>query len=121
FEKQHNFNRDFIRSKGIKKITYEIIDKKDFEVPVDKSLTEIYEFDDEGRLSRFYYTTITKTFEKEITTVGRKGKKYTRTVRDHIYDTVSTAYFYADDKLILKRYHDGGTYYESRYFRYDNE
>ena len=31
FEKQHNFNRDFIRSKGIKKITFDIIDKKDFE------------------------------------------------------------------------------------------
>jgi hypothetical protein len=123
FEPQHNFNRAFIRSKGIRKISYDIIDKKDFEVPVDKSLTEIYEFDIEGRLVRHYYTNVLRTTERQITTEGRKGKKIvksTRTIKEFEYDTVSTSYFYNDDKLVLKRYHDGQNYYESRYYRYDS-
>jgi hypothetical protein len=123
FEQQHNFNRAFIKAKGIKKITFDIVDKKDFEVPVDKSLTETYEFDAEGRISRYYYTTITKTIERQITSVGRKGKKKvtsTRTIKEFVYDTVSTNYFYAGDRLILKRYHDGVSYYEGKYFRYDS-
>lgn len=120
FDKQHNFNADFIKNKGIKKITYEIIDKKDFEVPVDKSLTETYEFDTEGRLSRYYYTTIVKTLERQITSSDRKGKKSTRTVREYVYDTISTSYFYQNNKLVLQRYHDGANYYEGKYFRYDS-
>ena len=123
FEPQHNFNAAFIKSKGIRKITFDIIDKKDFEVPVDKNLTEVYEFDAQGRLSRFYYTVIVRTVEKQITSVTKKGKKTvrsSRTVSEHVYDTVSTSYFYSGERLVLKRYHDGQSYYESRYFRYDS-
>lgn len=123
FEQQHNFNRSFIKTKGIKKITFDIVDKKDFEVPVDKSLTETYEFDSEGRITRYYFTNIVKTIERQITTVGRKGKRKitsTRTIKEFVYDTVSTNYFYAGDRLILKRYHDGISYYEGKYFRYDS-
>lgn len=119
FETQHNFNPEFIRTKGIKKITFEIMDKKDFEVAVDKNLTETYEFNADGKLARFYYTTIVKTNERQITKVNRKGQKISTTVSDYVYDTVSTTYFYAGNNLILKRYHDGMGYYESRYYRYD--
>ena len=120
FEPQHNFNRAFIKSKGIKRITVDIIDKKDFQVAEDKSLSEVYEFDPEGRLIRHYYTNISRSIEREITTVGKKGRKHTRTIREYRYDTVSTTSFYAGDRLVLKRYHDGLNYYESRYFRYDS-
>jgi hypothetical protein len=121
FEPQHNFNSSIIKTKGIKRITFEIIDKKDFEVAVDKNLTEMYEFNAEGLLSRYYYTTIVKTFEKHITSVSRKKKTTTQVVNDYLYDTVSTSYFYNNrNQLILKRYHDGQNYYESRYFRYDS-
>jgi hypothetical protein len=120
FEPQHRFNPSFIRSKGIRKITYEIIDKKDFEVAVDKSLTETYEFSGEGLLTRHYYTVIARTIEKQVTMVNRRGRSFVKTYSDFEYDTVSTSYFYSGERLILKRYHDGRSYYESRYFRYDS-
>jgi hypothetical protein len=120
FENQHPFNPGIIKTKGIKRICFEIIDKKDFEVAVDKNLTEMYEFNQDGLLSRHYYTTIARSIEKHVTTVNRKKKKITHVVNDYIYDTVSTTYFYNGNNLILKRFHDGNNYYESRYYRYDS-
>ncbi len=120
FELNHNFNPEIIKSKGIKKITYEIIDKKDFEVPVDKSLTEVYEFNSDGQLSRYYYTTIVKTIQKEVKI--RVGRTWQTTLQnDYLYDTISTSYFYQNKNLVLKRFHDGANYYESRYYSYDSK
>lgn len=121
FETQHNFNPAVIKAKGIKRIVFEILDKKDFEVAVDKSLTEVYEFNPNGKLSRFYFTTIVRTNERQITRTDRSGRKYTQVVQEFVFDTISTNYFYAaNGNLILKRYHDGLNYYESRYYRYDS-
>lgn len=124
FEIQHNFNSDLIKKKNIKKITFEIMDKKDFEAPVDKDLVETYEFNESGKLARFYYTNIIKTIEKQTTVMvgGRKRRRHavTQSHNDYIYDTVSTSFFYDKDNLILKRYHDGAMFYESRYYRYDS-
>jgi hypothetical protein len=117
FEAQHNFNPEVIRARGIKKITFEIIDKKDFEVAVDKNLVETYEFNADGKISRYYYTTIVKTLERQV--ASGRNRTGIRTVSEYIYDTISTTYFYAGNNLILRRYHDGMNYYESRYYRYD--
>lgn len=125
FEVQHNFNSDLIKKKNIKKITFEIVDKKDFEIPIDKNLVETYEFTETGKLSRFYYTTVAKTIEKQTTIMvngGRRKGHYpvTQSHNDYIYDTISTSFFYQKNNLILKRYHDGAMFYESRYYRYDS-
>jgi hypothetical protein len=126
FDTQHNFNPKVIKANNIRRITFDILDKKDFQVALDKNLIESYDFDTNGMLSRYYYTTIIKTIEKEITTppVYKKRKKIssgeTEIMSVYIYDTVSTNYFYAGKNLILKRYHDGFNYYESRYYRYDS-
>lgn len=120
FETQHNFNPQVIKTKGIKKITFEILDKKDFEVAIDKSLTETYEFNSDGNLSRFYFTAIVRTNERQVTTKNRKGQTSSYPVYEYVYDTISTTYFYSGNNLILKRYHDGFNYYESRYYRYDS-
>jgi hypothetical protein len=125
FGTQHNFNPAVIKQKNIRKITFEIIDKKDFQIAEDKSLTETYEFNADGRLTRHYYTTVVKTFEKQVSksVYNRKRRKHivhTETATDFLYDTISTTYVYKGNNLILKRYHDGLNYYESRYFRYDS-
>jgi hypothetical protein len=122
FEKQHNFNPDIIKKKGIRKITFEIIDKKDFEVAVDKNLVETYEFNGDGLLSRYFYTNLVKSVDRVVAVRGHgKHKKSSTTViTDYVYDTISTSYFYSGKNLVLKRYHDGANYYESRYYRYDN-
>ena len=121
FEEKHNFNPRVIRDRKIRAITFEIIDKKDFQVAVDKSLTEIYEFDPDGNLTRHYYTRVLKEIEKQVTRTGKKGRPVVQSRREFLYDTISTSYFYQDGRLVLRRYHDGASYYESRYYRYDAE
>ena len=124
FEPLLSFNTEFIKSKKIRSITFDIIDKKDFETPVDKNLMHYYEFDTTGLLKRFYFTNIVKTIEKEYHAppVYRKRrlvrKGYTYFKNEYVYDTVSTVFIYNKENLILKRYNDG-TYYESRYYNYD--
>ena len=125
FDKQHSFNPDVIKNKNIRKIIFEIVDKKDFETVVDKNLTETYEFDTNGLLTRYYYTTIIKTVERQITIGAKyKGRRKisngnTFSINDYVYDTISTSYFYNNNQLKLKRYYDGANYYESRYYRYN--
>lgn len=120
FEPQHHFNPLVIKSKGIKRIVFEILDKKDFEVAVDQNLMETYQFNADGLLSRYYFTTIVKTVEKQVAARDGRGRSYWKTVTDYMYDTISTTYFYSGLNLVLKRYHDGFNYYESRYYSYDS-
>jgi hypothetical protein len=120
FETQQNFNPSFIKAKGIRKISFEIIDKKDFEVAIDKSLTENYEFNENGLLTRFYLTDIVSTSKREGFKIGKNGRRIPYLFTEFVYDTISTSYFYSGEKVILKRFHDGLNYFESRYYRYDS-
>jgi len=120
FEPAHNFNPKVIKEQGIRRIVFEILDKKDFEVAVDRSLTEHYEFNADGQINRYYYTVIAKTHEKRVTHLNRKGREVVSSSTEYIFDTVSTTYFYQKGQLALKRYHDGMNYYESRYYHHDS-
>ncbi len=126
FDQYPNFNFEYIRQHRIKSITFDILDKKDLEVAVDRGLINIYEFDSLGRLTRFYYTLIGKTIVKEYHQapvvkhhrVISKGGVYYK--NDYSYDTISTRFFYdAANRLKLKRYNDGN-YYEAYYYEYDS-
>ena len=121
FEPMHSFNHQLIAARGIRKITFEILDKKDFQVAEDKSLVEVYEFNQSGQLARYYYTNIIKTLERLVTSFDRRHRQLVRRYADYVYDTVSISYFYSGDKLVLKRYHDGVDYYESHYYRYNKD
>lgn len=127
FGSQLPFNTEYIKSQGIKSITFDIIDKKDMQVAEDKGLLNYYEFNAAGLLTRFYYTSIIKVIQKEYhsgpTYHRRKlvsnGHSYTK--NEYVYDTVSTVYFYnMDYRLKLKRYNDG-PFYESYYYDYSPE
>ncbi len=120
------FNTNFVKKQKIRSITFDIIDKRDFQIAEDKNLMNYYEFNEEGLISRFYYTTIVKTIEKEVhvqPTYRRKkmiSKGYTYNRNEYVYDTTSTVYMYNNKKdLIMKRFNDG-TYYETRYYNYDS-
>ena len=124
FEAQLPFNTQYIKDQKIKSITFDIIDKKDMQVAEDKGLLNYYEFNIHGKLTRFYYTTISKIIQKEYHSgpVYHKRRKvsngHTYTKNEYVYDTVSTSYFYNDvNDLKLKRYNDG-IYYESWYYNY---
>lgn len=127
FENQLPFNTEYIKQQKIKSITFDIIDKKDFQVAEDKGLLNYYEFNSNGLLTRFYYTSVIKVIQKEYHTGPvyhhRKkissGSSYTK--NDYVYDTVSTTYFYTPlNNLKLKRYNDG-VFYESYYYEYSPE
>lgn len=124
FEAQLPFNTAYIKQQKVKSITFDIIDKKDFQVAEDRGLLNYYEFNTAGLLSRYYYTSIIKVIEKEYhhDAVYRHKKKignaYSYTKNEYVYDTVSTTYFYDNFDLVkLKRYNDGA-YYESKYYTY---
>lgn len=126
FENQLPFNYEYIKHHDIKSITFDILDKKDLQVAEDKGLLNYYEFNEHGKLSRFYYTTIAKVIQKEYHVAPRHHKHstsggYSYTKNEYVYDTVSTTYFYNDARDVkLKRYNDG-VYYESYYYDYDIE
>ena len=55
FESQLPFNTEYIKKQKIKSITFDIIDKKDFQVAEDKGLLNYYEFNSNGLLTRFFF------------------------------------------------------------------
>jgi hypothetical protein len=128
FKKEYTFSPLYIQKNQIKKVQFEILDKKDFEAPVDRHLIEHYEFSSFGLILRFYYTDIIKTIEKQVTVPARyRGRRkisnaYTYVMNDYIYDTISTTYIYKPqtDKLLMKRSHLGSGFYDTRYYRYDS-
>lgn len=126
-DKYPNFNPDYIKKHKIKTILFDIIDKKDMQIAVDKGLMHYYEFNKNGQLTRFFYTVIAKTVTQEYHTapVYRKRKKISNGgvyyKNEYIYDTISTKFYYDDkNRLILTRYNDGA-YYEATYFEYDSD
>lgn len=126
FDPYPQFNKELIKKYHIRTITFDILDKKDYQPGKDQGLVQHFDFDTAGRMIRFYYTVIAKQIVKEtyVAPVRRKRKVirgYTRHEDQYIYDTISTRFFYdARGRMILKRYNEG-TYYESTYLEYDEQ
>lgn len=126
-DKYPNFNPEYIKKHNIKSLVFDIIDKKDLQVAVDKGLIHSYEFNKEGKLTRFYYTVVSKTITQEIHTgaVYKKRKKISNGgvyyKNEYVYDTISTRFYYDDkNRLTHSRYNDGA-YYEAMYYEYNED
>jgi hypothetical protein len=126
-DKYPNFNPEYIKKHNIKSLVFDIIDKKDLQVAVDKGLIHSYEFNKNGMLTRFYYTVISKTITQEIHTgaVYKKRKKISNGgvyfKNEYVYDTISTRFYYDDkNRLTHSRYNDGA-YYEALYYEYNEQ
>jgi hypothetical protein len=120
------FNADYIRSKHIRSVTADIVLKPDNRTIQDKGIINRFEFDSLGRISRFLYTTVKGSSEKEVfhPAVRKKGrivrKAYTTSQFTYVHDTVSTSFFYdKKNRMKLKRIHDG-LYYFAWYYEYDS-
>lgn len=126
-DKYPNFNPEYIKKHNIKSLVFDIIDKKDLQVAVDKGLIHSYEFNKDGKLTRFYYTVISKTITQEIHTgaVYKKRRKVSNGgvyfKNEYVYDTISTRFFYDEkNRLTHSRYNDG-KYYEAVYYEYNEK
>ncbi len=126
FDNSFLFNPSEIKSRKIKTIVFEIVDKKDFQIVEDKDLSRHYEFDAEGRLKRSYYTVIKRIIQKDFHTAPvyrhnrlvNEGGVYSKSIYE--FDTLSTNYFYdASGNLVGKRFNDG-SFYNATYYKYDS-
>jgi len=127
YEGELSFNEDYIKQNKLKALTASVANKPDNKIIEDKGLIKGYEFNAEGKQTRFYYTVIGTMQKKEIEIppVYRRGKKvsggYTKSVFTYSYDTISTRYIYNEKKhLIIKRTRYGDSY-SSWYYDYNEE
>ena len=105
-----NFNKEFIKQNKIKSISVAIVDKPDGTVIIDKGATQGFEFDDKGRVTRYFYTILNRLVKEEL-----KNKTYTYYINDTIFCNV----FYDEkDKIIGKRIQTGD-YYDAYYYEYN--
>lgn len=117
FEQFPIFNSDYVQKNKIKSITFDIIDKKDWQEAEDKNLVEVYEFDTQGRLIRKYHTSIKKIIQQQI---ENKKHKVIATKEFYEYDTTSTEYIY-QPSLIIQRHKMPNNYIEATYFKLCNQ
>lgn len=120
-----NFNPDIVKKNKVKTIVLDIVDKPDGKIIVDKDATQGFEFDEKGRVSRYYYTVLNRTeaTDVEYPAIKRKGRVIrpagTKTVLKFINDTIFTNVFYDNlDRVILKRSRSGD-YYDAYYYEYN--
>jgi len=121
-----NFNFSEIKKLKIKTIVFDLVDKKDFQVAEDKDLSRHYEFDSLGRLTRSYYTVISRIIQKEFHTapvykrkrIISSGGTYYKNVYE--FDTLSCIFLYdSKSNLTCKRLKDGN-FYSATYYWYDS-
>jgi hypothetical protein len=122
-----NFNPEIIKKNKVKTIVLDIVDKPDGKIIVDKDATQGFEFDEEGRVSRYYYTILNRVqaTEVDVPALKKRGKVVrpatTKTVLKFVNDTIFTNVFYdLLDRVILKRSRSGD-YYDAYYYEYDDK
>jgi len=104
-----------------------MVDKPDGKVIVDKGAGQGYEFDKEGKISKYYYTVLVKTEleEIEIPELRRKGKiirpASTNTVIKYINDTIFATIIYDKENRIGCKRIKSGDYYNAYYYEYDSK
>jgi hypothetical protein len=123
----NSFNSKIIKLNKIKKIDVVIVDKPDGEVIIDKGASQGYEFDNLGRITRYFYT-ILNFAENEVVDVPeirKKGKivkaATTRTVTKYYNDTIFADIYYDDLSRIITKRVKMGAYYNSYYYEYNEK
>lgn len=121
------FNPEIIRKNKVKTIVLDIVDKPDGKIIVDKDATQGFEFDEKGRVVRYYYTVLNRAqaTEVDVPALKKRGKVIRpatkRTVMKFINDTIFTNVFYDNlDRVILKRSRSGD-YYDAYYYEYNDQ
>lgn len=122
-----NFDPVIIKQNKIKSLSIIIFDKPDGQVIIDKGATQGFEFDIDGRVSRYYYT-IPKSVlieEIEVAAMKRKGRivrpATTRMVNKYINDTLFTNIYYDNESRIISKRVRSGDYYDAFYYEYNEQ
>ncbi len=122
-----SFNAMIIKQNKIKRIDVVIVDKPDGEVIIDKGASQGYEFDIQGRITRYYYT-ILNFAENEVVDIPEIRKKgnvvkaaSTRSVTRYYNDTIFADIYYDQQSRIITKRVKMGAYYNSYYYEYNEK
>ncbi len=104
-----------------------MVDKPDGQVIIDKGATQGYEFDSEGKLTRYYYTILNKIDAQEVAVPAVKKHGHiiraatTEMIAKYVNDTVFATVFYDTQNHIIAKRVRTGDYYEAFYYEYDEQ
>jgi hypothetical protein len=121
------FNSAIVKKNKIKSIQVVIVDKPDGSTIIDKGATQGYEFDEYGKLIRYYYTILNKIEVQEIVipSIKKRGKIIrpvsTRIVTKYINDTVFANIYYDNQSRIISKRTRTGDYYDAYYYEYNEQ
>ncbi|MGQ0827398.1 MAG: hypothetical protein ACT4ON_03270 [Bacteroidota bacterium] len=122
-----HFDKGIVKQNRIKSILVIMVDKPDGALIIDKGATQGYEFDEKGRVIRYYYTILDKLELKEVEVPAIKmhGRVIKPTTTEmvvrYINDTVFANIFYdQQDRIISKRVRTGD-YYDAYYYEYNEQ
>lgn len=119
-----NFDKEFIKKNKIKSISVNIVDKPDGSVIIDKGATQGFEFDEKGRIIRYYYTILRQVVKEELESpaIIRRGRVIqratTHTYQHYLNDTIFCNLFYDEKDNIVGKRIQTGDYYDAYYYEY---
>lgn len=104
-----------------------MVDKPDGAVIIDKGSAQVYEFDADGKVIRYYYT-ILKNVEREevdVPAIIKRGKVIraatTKMVTRYINDTIFANIFYDNQNRIVAKRVRINDFYDTYYYEYNAE
>jgi hypothetical protein len=122
-----SFDPAVVKKNHIRSLYIVMVDKPDGAIIIDKGATQGFEFDAEGRVTRYYYTILSNIVkeEVEVPALKKKGRiirpATTRLVNKYINDTIFTNVFYdAAGRVVGKRIRSGD-YYDGFYYEYNEK
>lgn len=121
-----NFNSEVIKKNKIKALSILIVDKPDGTVIVDKGASKGYEFDEDGYVTRYYFTILNHTENEsyEVAAVTKRGRiihpARTRHVTNYLNDTIFTLIKYDAKKRVIMKRVQAGDYYDAFYYEYND-
>lgn len=121
------FNTEIVKQNRIKSIQVIMVDKPDGSIIIDKGATQGYEFDEKGRVIRYYYTILDKIEIKEVDVPAIKSHGHiikaatTEMIAKYINDTVFANIFYDNKNRIVGKRVRLGDYYDAYYYEYNEQ
>jgi hypothetical protein len=122
-----HFNSEVVKQSRIKSIQVILVDKPDGAMIIDKGATQGYDFDEQGKVIRYYYTILNKIELEEIDVPAIKNRGHiirpasSQMVAKYINDTVFANIFYDNQNRIVGKRVRMGDYYDAYYYEYNEQ
>lgn len=122
-----HFNSEVVKQNKIKSIQVILVDKPDGAMIIDKGATEGYDFDEQGKVIRYYYTILNKieVEEVDVPAIKKRGRVIrpasSQMVAKYINDTVFANIFYDNKNRIVGKRVRMGDYYDAYYYEYNEQ